>query len=351
MRIAIVNDTAIAVESLRRIIIQDPAYRLAWIAFDGAAAVEQCRQDTPDLILMDLIMPILDGVEATRRIMNDTPCPILIVTSAIEARSAMIFQALGAGALDVVQTPAVVGNGETSGYSALKFKINSIGRLGSLDDGYKRAAQDARTQSSLSLDGSECLIAIGASSGGPAAVAAILRALPRDFPAAITIIQHIDVQFVASLAVWLNELSSIPVRVARHGDRPEANLALIAGTNDHLMFLNSRHFGYGAEPRDCFYRPSIDVFFQSVVRHWRGKAAGVLLTGMGRDGAKGLRAMRDAGCLTIAQDAPSSVVYGMPKAAAELDAAARILPITEIAREVVNFVTVPRRKIMGKQNE
>lgn len=344
MRIAIVNDTAIAVEGLRRVIIREPAYRLAWVALDGAAAVEQCRQDTPDLILMDLIMPVMDGVEATRRIMNATPCPILIVTGTIDGHSTMIFRALGAGALDVVQTPAL-GNGESGGLAALKFKINTIGRLGIQDDGCKRPAQDGPIEAPVNSNPSNCLIAIGASSGGPVAVAAILSALPRDFPAAIVIVQHVDAQFVPSLATWLNQSSAIPVREARRGDQPQANEALIAGTNDHLVFTNSHSFGYTPEPRDCIYRPSIDIFFKSAVRHWKGDAAGILLTGMGRDGAVGLKAMRDAGSLTIAQNAASSVVYGMPKAAAELNAAARILHVNEIAKEVTNFVTLRTRKL------
>ncbi len=350
MRIAIVTDMALAAEALQRVIVRAPGNRLAWVARDGAEAVSQCRQDTPDLILMELMMPVMDGAEATRRIMDDTPCPILIVSSAVEAHSTKVFQALGAGALDVVQTPLPGGSGETAGFAALKFKIDKVGRFGSQEDGYKRLDRDTRNVSPLSSDASDCLIAIGASAGGPAALATILSALPRDFPAAIMIIQHVDAQFVPSLAIWLNETSRISVRVARNEDRPQANAALIAGTNDHLLFTNSRSLGYTPEPRDCFYRPSIDVFFESVVRHWRGKAAGVLLTGMGRDGAKGLRAMRDSGSLTIAQDAASSVVYGMPKAAAEMHAAAKILPVNEIAGGLVNFVALQTLKLTDKRS-
>jgi two-component system response regulator WspF len=349
MRIAIVSDLATAVEALRRVIIREPGSRLAWVARDGADAVGQCKQDTPDLILMELMMPVMDGAEATRRIMKDTPCPILIVTSAIETHSAKVFQALGAGALDAVQAPLLGGSGETTGFAALKFKIDNIGRLGSQHDSYKRPGKALRNESSLSPDVNECLIAIGASAGGPAALATILTALPRDFPASIIIIQHLDAQFVPSMALWLNETSGLSVRVARHGDKPQANTALIAGTNDHLLFTSSYSLGYTPEPLDCFYRPSIDVFFQSVVRHWKGRAAGVLLTGMGRDGATGLRAMRDVGSLTIAQDAASSVVYGMPKAAAEMQAAAKILPVHEVASELINFAALQTQKLGDKQ--
>jgi two-component system, chemotaxis family, response regulator WspF len=346
-----VNDMAMAVEALRRAIIREPGYLLAWIARDGAEAVYQCKQDTPDLILMDLMMPVMDGAEATRRIMNDTPCPILIVTSAVETYSTKVFEALGAGALDAVQTPLLRGGGETTGSAALKFKIDQIGRLGAHDKGYGQYGKNARNEPSPSSDASDHLIAIGASAGGPTALETILRGLPRNFPAAIVIIQHVDAQFVPSMANWLNETSAISVRVAREGDKPQANIALIAGTNDHLILANSRSLGYTPTPRDCFFRPSIDVFFHSVVRHWRGKTAGVLLTGMGRDGAKGLRAMRDAGSLTMAQDAATSVVYGMPKAAAELNAAIKMLPLNEIANGLINFVSPATPRLTDKHYE
>jgi chemotaxis response regulator CheB len=337
VRIAIVNDVAIAVEALRRVIISEPGYRLAWVARDGAEAVEQCGRDTPDLILMDLMMPVMDGAEATRRIMNLSPCPILIVTAGVETYSAKVFEALGSGALDAVQTPLLVKGGQTTGSAALKFKIGEIERLGSSLRNQKRLSKDERKEPLVPRT-SDCLIAIGASAGGPAALAKVLSGLPRDFPAALVIVQHVDSQFVPSLASWLNETSAVSVRVARHRDQPQPNTALIAATNGHLQFASSCCLGYTAEPRDSFYHPSIDVFFRSVVRHWKGRAAAVLLTGMGRDGAMGLKAMREAGCLTIAQDAGSCVVYGMPKAAAELDAAASILPLNEIASSLNRFV-------------
>lgn len=343
MRIAIVNDVAIAAEALRRVLVSMPGHELAWIASNGAEAVQMCRQDTPDLILMDLVMPVMDGAETIRQIMAQTPCAILVVTATVEGHCAKVFDALGAGALDAVQTPVLAGSGQLQGVSALKFKIDTIGRSALNDSGYKHPSSVAMEEERLRSAPRDLLVAIGASAGGPAALATILSRLPRDFPAAIIIIQHLDAQFAPSMAGWLNDRSAVSVRVARQGEPPQVNIALLAGTNDHLVFVNSQALGYTPEPRDRYYRPSIDVFFDSVVRHWRGNTVGILLTGMGKDGAKGLKGMRDAGYLTIAQDAASCVVYGMPKAAAELDAAAKILPIDEIADGLINFVRLSNR--------
>lgn len=343
MRIAIVNDLAIAAEALRRVLLSVPGYQLAWIAGNGADAVERCRQDTPDLILMDLMMPHMDGVETTRRIMAQTPCAILIVTATVEVQSAKVFEALGAGALDVVQTPVLAGRDQLQGGSALKFKIDSIGSLIFRENGQKPPNGVATEELARSSGTRQPLVAIGASAGGPGALAKILGSLPRDFPGAVVIVQHVDAQFVPLMAEWLNDHSSVRVRVARNGDRPQANMALIAGTNDHLVFVDSQSLGYTPEPRDRYYRPSIDIFFESIVRCWRGRAAGILLTGMGKDGAKGLKAMRDAGCLTIVQDSATCVVYGMPKAAIELDAAAKILPVEAIANGLIEFASLSDR--------
>jgi chemotaxis response regulator CheB len=180
------------------------------------------------------------------------------------------------------------------------------------------------------------LLAIGASAGGPSAVAAVLRALPKKFPAAIVVIQHIDEQMAAGMALWLGHQSSLTVRVALEGDRVETGCVLLASTSDHLVLKTPDTVGYTREPREYVYRPSVDVFFQSVARLWRGPAVGVLLTGMGRDGAIGLKALRDQGRYTIAQDETTSAVYGMPKAAARLDAAVDILPLERIAGKLID---------------
>ena len=187
------------------------------------------------------------------------------------------------------------------------------------------------------------LVAIGSSAGGPAALAAILAALPEDFAAAIVIIQHLDSQMAPGMAAWLAQQSTLPLTLAGAGDLPQPGRVLLAATDDHLVLQASGRVAYTPEPRESVHRPSVDVFFESVSSHWHGRAIGVLLTGMGRDGARGLRAMRDAGHHTIAQDRESSAVYGMPKAAAALDAAVDILPVQRIAPRLVRLVQAKAR--------
>jgi two-component system response regulator WspF len=334
MRIAIVNDMKMAAEALRRVIATMPGCQLAWIARDGAEAVKCCAQDTPNLILMDLVMPVMDGVEATRRIMARTPCAILVVTATVEGNAARVLEALGAGALDAVQTPTLAMSGGAEAAGELKLKIESIGRLVSDNKDSNHHVRLTKDEQPILLP-SVPLVAMGASAGGPSALAAILNTLPCDFSAAIVIVQHIDADFAPSMASWLAGQSALVVRIACEGDRPQAGTVLVAASRDHLVFLDSQTLGYKAEPRDGFYRPSVDVFFESVARHWRGAIVGVLLSGMGRDGARGLKTLREGGALTIAQDSQTSVVYGMPKAAAELGAAVEILPVQLIASRLM----------------
>ena len=175
------------------------------------------------------------------------------------------------------------------------------------------------------------LLVIGASSGGPAALTKLLSELPKKFPAPIVIVQHIDEQFAGSMAEWLDKHAPWPVRIARAHDRLAVGTIWLAGTQDHLVLKTAEVLDYVTEPAANSYRPSIDVFFQSVNRFWHGPVVAVLLTGMGRDGALGLKALHDKGHHTIAQDAASSAVYGMPKAAAELHAADEILSLNRIA--------------------
>ncbi|HEX7776178.1 MAG TPA: chemotaxis response regulator protein-glutamate methylesterase [Parvibaculum sp.] len=331
MKIGIVNDLPMAVEALRHVVALVPEHRVAWVARTGFEAVALCAADTPDLVLMDIVMPDMDGVEATRRIMESSPCAVLIVTACVEADTPRIFDAMGYGALDAVNTPTLDPADPHAGAAPLLAKIDMVNRL--KGNGI-RGRENART---LSAGAMPPLVAIGASAGGPAALGAVLGALPPDFPASIIIVQHVDERFAAGMAEWLSRHSVFPVRLAAEGDRPAPRQVLLAGSGDHLSFKTADRLGYTPEPRDSIYRPSIDVFFRSVAKLWRGEAAGVLLTGMGSDGAAGLKDLRDRGCYTIAQDEASSAVYGMPKAAAAAKAAVDILPLNGIAASLAKI--------------
>jgi two-component system response regulator WspF len=327
MKIAIVNDMPMAVEALRRAIALEPAHQVVWVATNGAEAVERCAQLTPDVILMDLIMPVMDGVEATRQIMAATPCAIVIVTVDREQNVHRVFEAMGYGALDVVDTPALGADNPKDAAAPLLRKILNIGWLiGQRDSRVRTVATPLRQ--SVQRHG---LVAIGSSAGGPAALEVLLKGLPANFPAAIVLVQHVDQVFAAGMAEWLSSASGLPVRLACDGEPPQPGTVLLAGTNHHIRLLKNGNLAYTAEPVNEIYRPSIDVFFDSVARFWSGDAVGVLLTGMGRDGAEGLKLMRQQGFLTIAQDQRSSAVYGMPKAAAAIDAAVEIKSLGAIA--------------------
>ncbi|MEM9217300.1 MAG: chemotaxis response regulator protein-glutamate methylesterase [Cyanobacteria bacterium P01_F01_bin.150] len=386
LNIAIVNDSAIAIEALRRAILTIPDYQLLWVAQTGADAIQQSIKQTPDLILMDMHMPNLDGVEATRQIMQQAPCPILIVTASISRHSNMVFQAMSHGALDVVKTPQLgTGNPDAvqfllkkvailSRYSQHKISKHTIpqhnvsqskpSQLKSKDNPPKARHQhsrlDFRSQTQLSTypasrqttvpsgppfqdhtdnnNNLPQLVVIGASTGGPGALKTILSQLPKPFNAAIIVIQHIDEQFTLNLVQWLNQFSTLPVALAQNGDRPEPGKVLVSGGGQHLWMRPNQKLRYTHEPHDYPYRPSVDVFFNSVAAYWKQPGIALLLTGMGKDGAIGMKHLREAKWHTVAESQSSCVVFGMPKAAINLGAAQQALTLTQIPSHLVNLL-------------
>lgn len=337
MNIAIVNDLPMAVEALRRAVSMDPRHQVIWVAGNGAEALARSARHRPDLILMDLIMPTMDGVEATRQIMAGPACPILVVTANVGNNAGLVFEAMARGALDAIDTP-YLGSGDLQQDAApLLKKIEGIGRRIGQEKAVRVDDEAEVVAQALPPVG---LVAIGASAGGPGALVTVLTGLPKSFKAALVIVQHIDDMFVKGMAEWLNQHSAIPVRLASEGDRLEAGVALLAGVGGHLVLRSPNQLGYTHEPRDSIYKPSIDVFFRSVCRQLRGNAVGIVLTGMGADGAHGLKSLRDKGHYTIAQDQATSTVYGMPKAAATLGAAVDILPVQAIAPKLASVFPV-----------
>jgi len=364
MNVAIVNDSKIAAEVLRRILTELPEFHLLWTAYSGEEAVRLSATSRPDIILMDLIMPGIGGAETTRRIMQSTPCVILVVTATTVGNRDQVFEAMGHGALDAVNTPRLGPDGDMSGAEPLRQKLRTVARLVDHQAAPHRAdsapsyavqsdpaqpgplqptpVQSRRIPTQLHSVPSLPLVAIGASTGGPQALAQILSHLPANFPAAILVAQHVDEQFAPGLATWLQHHSALPVRIARNGEPLTPGGVWIAGASGHLIYeedeVRGCFLGYTPNPRDTAYRPSVDALFASLAQSHNGNRIGVLLTGMGRDGAEGLLALRNAGGLTIAQDAASSIVYGMPKAAADLKAAAEILPLESIGPRIRNAI-------------
>jgi chemotaxis response regulator CheB len=320
MRIAIVDDRPLALEAVRRVVAR-AGHEVAWTARDGEEAVRRCAADRPDLLLMDLVMPGVNGAEATHRIMAATPCPVLVVTASVTGNYGLVFEALSAGAVDAINTPVLGADGSLQGGDGLVAKIAAV----------ERKLKGVVAPPPVS---GPTLVAIGASTGGPAAVADVLGQFPPGLPAAVLIVQHLDAEFVPGLAECLAQRSRFPVRVARAGERPEPGVALIAGRDAHLVLAADGSLAYTPQPADTPFRPSVDVLFRSLAANAARPGVGVLLTGMLRDGAEGLLSLRRAGWLTFAQDEASCVVYGMPDAAAKLGAAVHVLPPQRIGQAI-----------------
>lgn len=333
MRIGIVNDLAIAREVLRRVVLASPGNRIAWTAVDGVEAVALAARDRPDAILMDLVMPNMDGAEATRRIMKGSPCPIIVVTATVPGNFDLVYQAMGAGALDAVETPTLgPGNSVING-EKLAERLAKLASALRGEHHHEPAARGGPTSMSVEVPR---IVAIGSSTGGPAALPVVLESLPRDFPAAILVAQHLDMSYISGLAERLGSRCRLPVRTAKPGDVPQPGIVYLAQTNDHLELSPRLRLNYTATPKDAPFRPSADVLFSSVGSNAPRAGVAVLLTGMGTDGAEGLLELRKLGWHTIVQDESTCVVYGMPKAAAELGAAVEVLPLPLIGPAIVS---------------
>ena len=328
----LVNAPALA-QLLQRAL--EPLHEIHWIAQDEAQALRLCRDNPPELVLLQL--GTADRVAFSRQVMDEAPCPLLLLDVSAELNTEWAFNALGHGALDVVHLPGLA-NAPTFNPSLLLRKIQNIAWL-------TTATHAAPPRPATSAVQRPCLIAIGASAGGPATLNQLLRELPADLDAAVVLVQHLDDKFSAGMAEWLARESALPVRLVQAGEIPQAGVVLLAGRNEHLTVSRQGELRYTLEPSEQIYRPSIDVFFSSLAEKWPGDAIGVLLTGMGRDGAHGLKAMRMRGFTTITQDQASSVVWGMPKAAVALDAAAEILPLDSIPTRLAKLC----RGISAKQ--
>jgi two-component system chemotaxis response regulator CheB len=341
IRVLVVDDSVTVRSLLTQALECAPGVEVIAIAADGATALALCERLRPDVVTMDLTMPVMEGLEATRRIMARCPTPILVVASATRADENAVFDTLAAGAVDAIDKPALDDTAWAQRFSAAVRLVAGIPVV-------RRPAQPAaeRGRSRLPVPKGPPrpphVVALGASTGGPGAVAEVLSLLPRGARVTVLLCMHVGAAFAGLLVEWLSEHTGLPIRLARHGEvlaqAPEGTTVLLAPPGAHLVVRNGALLLDRALPERHGCKPSIDVLFESLARELGGAAIGCLLTGMGGDGAAGLRAMRDAGATTLVQDEATSAVFGMPAAAIALDAASWVLPLTDIGRAIANLV-------------
>ncbi len=339
IRVLVVEDSVTVRSYLCEILAADSGIEVVGEAGDGKRAIELCRQLRPDVITMDMMLPLMSGLGATEYIMAHTPTPILVVSSSVNRGELFkTYEALAAGALDVLEKP----NGDESDASwegkfvatvKLVSRIRVITHLrGRLHAGSRDPDRPPDMAIGEVAPRRACqVVALGASTGGPGAIVEVLRSLPPDFAVPIVLVLHINEPFGAAFADWLDGQSSLRAAYAREGESVAAasGRVAMAPSGHHLTVREGRfHLTLDAERHSC--RPSVDVLFESVARDCGATSAACLLTGMGRDGAAGLLEIRQAGGFTIAQDEKTSVVYGMPREAVLLGAAERVLPLDEI---------------------
>jgi two-component system response regulator WspF len=232
MKLAIVNDSKMAVEALRRVLANLASFEIVWIAYSGGDAVRMAKKERPDIILMDLIMPGIDGAETTRQIMKATPCVILVVTATTVGNRDKVFEAMGYGALDAVNTPVLGADGDMSGAEPLLQKLRMVSRLVAPVKAQTHSASGVHVAAQALKNGADIpIVAIGASTGGPQALSEILTHLPQNFPAAILVSQHVDEHFAPGLATWLQHHSPMPVKIANAHEPLRAGMVWLAGSS------------------------------------------------------------------------------------------------------------------------
>ncbi|MCB9454115.1 MAG: chemotaxis-specific protein-glutamate methyltransferase CheB [Anaerolineaceae bacterium] len=340
VRVLVVDDSPTVRHHLVGLINEMPNLTVVGEAADGQAAVEQTAALEPDVITMDIQMPHVDGLEATRRIMRQVPTPIVIVSGLVNDQINLSFQAVEAGALAVISKPSAR---HAPTFSAQQRQLtNTLMAMAGVrvirrwNNGTGEALMLP-----LSVDRLE-LVAIGASAGGPSALNRILSALPADFNLPVLVAQHMPPEFVAGLVRWLDNTSPLQVRLAAQGDILRPGVVYLAPGDAHLTVIRRGYLLVAElvyESGASLYQPSIDHLFHSVAATCGAAAAGVILTGMGSDGADGLLAMRRAGAVTFAQDQASSAVFGMPAAAIDRGAVTHILPIDHLHQALMTAVT------------
>lgn len=340
VRVVIADDSLVAREMLATILGSDPEIEVVGQAADGEEAVAMVARLRPDLVTMDIHMPKLDGLRATEKIMAYTPTPILVVSSSVRGEGVgSAFDALALGALEVIKKPEPRDWAELDriGREVIrKAKVLANVRVITHIRG-RREQRSAETTRYHATPGGRSIVAIGSSTGGPSALLAVLGRLPGDFKLPVLVAQHIADGFVPGLVNWLNAGCAIDVVLGEEGVAPQPGTAYFAPTGANMVVENGI-IQFCEPTKGQLYIPSADTLFESVARCYGKRSVAVLLTGMGADGANGMKHLHDLGAVTIAQDEATCTVFGMPKAAIDLDAVDEVVGVNDIAASVLGAV-------------
>ncbi len=341
IRVLVVEDSPLMCKVLTNMMNSDPQILVVAVASNGKEAVEVVPLLKPDFITMDMDMPVMDGLEATKQIMAYHPTPILIVSSSVFKQGMdRVFKAISHGALDVIDKSELELTGNKRSGEALIAKIKFLTGV-RVDQPlakfrHERSIGDLRAPKKKASDK---VVAIAASTGGPQALLKILQRLPADFPCGIVIVQHITSGFLGGLVDWLAKECRIKVKIGEDLEEIRPGVAYIAPDNFHMKVTERGKISLSDEPASNGHKPSGDILFESVAKTYGKAGVAAILTGMGKDGAIGMKAIKQSQGITIAQSEKSCVVFGMPGAAIEMDAVDKVLPLERIAEEIVSMVS------------
>jgi two-component system chemotaxis response regulator CheB len=336
VKVLIVEDSRVSQEHLKYILDSEPGLEVMGIVADGMAAIDFVQARKPDVILMDINMPKMSGIEATRKIMETHPVPIVIVSGTHNLKeTTMAFEAMQAGAVATVEKPKGVGHPDH--LTVARRLARTVKLMSEVKVVRRRSTQPIKTVSALpplELPKPAApikLVAIGASAGGSVALEVVLAGLSKTFAAPVLVVQHITPGFLEGLVAGLSRASQLPIQIGKQGEVVQAGRIYFAPDNVHMGIDGLRRIVLSKDSPENGCRPAVSYLFRSIAAQFREDAVGVLLTGMGKDGAAELKLMKDRGSITIAQDAATSLVHGMPGEAIKLGGAQHVLPVGQVA--------------------